>query len=253
MRFHNMMRQWCCRRPKIAVVAHLFYDDLAAEFMKYLKNIPVGYDLYISTKPEARDVLDKYYSNEIGRKRVKIRSVENRGRDMAPFVIEFKDDYPQYDLVCWLHSKKSTSYNSGLAGWREHLLENLLGSPKKISTIMSYFNRDAKLGLVFPEYYPAIERNIEWGANYNRVEKLAKRMNITIDPNAKLEFAAGSMFWFRPIALMPLFDLKIKLEDFENGSENMTDGTLAHAIERLILFVVEKQGYKYKKVRFINK
>jgi hypothetical protein len=50
------------------------------------------------------------------------------------------------------------------------------------------------------------------------------------------------MFWCRPQALKPLLDLELDLDEFERENGQM-DGTLAHAIERLFLFTVEKAGY----------
>ena len=58
------------------------------------------------------------------------------------------------------------------------------------------------------------------------------------------------MFWFRPKALYPIFNLGLKLEDFEMGSEKMMDGTFAHALERLFVIVTQKQGFLWKKVLF---
>jgi len=61
--------------------------------------------------------------------------------------------------------------------------------------------------------------------------------------NLETRFAAGSMFWFKPAALFPLLHLPITTNDFEleNGS---VDGTLAHAMERLLGIIPEQIGYK---------
>ena len=64
------------------------------------------------------------------------------------------------------------------------------------------------------------------------------------------EYPAGSMFWFRPQALEPFFSLNLNLNQFEKQSEKKIDGTLAHAIERLFLDVVEKAGFAHRKVLF---
>ena len=37
---------------KVAVVAHIYYDDLINEFLSYFQNIPMSFDLYVSTRPE---------------------------------------------------------------------------------------------------------------------------------------------------------------------------------------------------------
>ncbi|MNJ59189.1 hypothetical protein D3C77_548580 [compost metagenome] len=53
-------------------------------------------------------------------------------------------------------------------------------------------------------------------------------------------FPAGSMFWFRPEALVALEAILPAYFDVERG---LSDGTLPHAIERLICLLVKKAGY----------
>jgi lipopolysaccharide biosynthesis protein len=236
------------RYGKVAVVAHIYYDDLANEFVSYLKNIPVSFDLYVSTKPEARKKLNDLFKKHFGENHVEVRAVKNIGRDMAPFVVEFRDIYQKYDLVCWAHSKKSL-YDETLKDWRGYLLDNLLGSEKVVENILNYFKSDKKLGVVFPEYFPPIKDKVEWGSNKSNVLLLSKKMGVPINENDAIEFPAGAMFWFRPKALAPLFDAGLTLKDFENYTSR-NDGTFAHAIERVILYSARGKGFSSKKVLF---
>jgi len=48
----------------------------------------------------------------------------------------------------------------------------------------------------------------------------------------------------------PVFTLNLGEDDFEPGAENCEDGTLAHALERIFLKVVEHNGYRWKKILY---
>lgn len=72
-------------------------------------------------------------------------------------------------------------------------------------------------------------------------------LNIDFDPASPCIFPAGSMFWFRPKALSTLIDFDFSMEEFPE-EKGQTDGTLAHAIERGLLFVVEHNGYRHKAI-----
>lgn len=227
----------------IAVVCHLFHDDLASEFVSFFLNIPFPFDLYISTHESAVRRLDQLFSSELPHARVSVQAVENRGRDMAPFCVAFRGVYPRYDLVCWVHSKKSEEYNEKLGGWRLYLLDSLMGSRSRVCEILKLFEQDPLLGVLCAHHFPPILREVGWGANFSAVSILASRMGIPLDQASATDFPSGGMFWFRPQALSKLFNLRLSLNDFERGSERKIDGTLAHAIERLIILVARQSGY----------
>ena len=230
----------------LAVVCHLYHDDLASEFVHYLSNIPIPFDTFIST-----DTLAKKANIErqlLGRRagRVEVRLAQNRGRDIAPKLITFRDLYEQYEFVLHLHSK-SSRHAGELVHWRGFLLESLLGSEEVVESIFAAFVRYPDLGLVSAQHFEPIRHAINWTANFAHARALAARMGITLSPNRVLDFPGGSMFWARSAALRPLLDLELSFEDFD-PEEQQVDGTLAHAIERLFFFACERAGFKWIKV-----
>ena len=100
-------------------------------------------------------------------------------------------------------------------------------------------------------YYTEIVDMIGIGGNKDNLIKLFETMNLKIDKDFNnLSFPAGTMFWARSDALLPLFSLDIdslKFDD-ENGQ---VDGTMPHAIERSICLVSNSQGYK--SIQILNK
>ena len=57
------------------------------------------------------------------------------------------------------------------------------------------------------------------------------------------DFPIGTMFWARSAALKPLFDLKLARDDYP-PEPIPYDGTILHAIERLLPFVAQHAGYR---------
>ena len=59
-------------------------------------------------------------------------------------------------------------------------------------------------------------------------------------------FVAGSMFWFRPDALL-LFSSLTSPEEFE-PELGQIEGTLAHALERLTIIAARGAGYDFVEI-----
>ena len=232
--------------PRVAVIGHLFYPEIAAELLTYLANIPGDADLYLSTDTEAKRALLHAATSGWDRGTVDLRVMPNRGRDIAPKLVGFASAHAGYDLVLHVHSKRS-DHTGFLAPWRRFLYETLLGSPATVASIMDAFARLPRLGMLAPLHYEGIRRWIGWNGNLPQARALAERMGVSIQPGRALDFPSGSMFWARPAALAPLLDLGLGFGDFpeEGGQE---DHTTAHAIERLFFYSCERSGHDWLKI-----
>ncbi len=238
--------------PKIAIVVHCFYVEQLEAIIGFLENIPHESDLYVSSVAEISLAVRALLEKAFPKKKTAFRTVQNRGFDIASFVCEFRDVYPAYDLVLKIHTKKS-SQTSWLKEWGSYLLENVAGTPATVSLILKMFAEDKALGLVYPEIIPPLKQVLmkdPWQENWGICQKLASQLGILIRKEMSLDFPAGSMFWFRPKALELLFKLGLMPDDFPGGSSIRRNGTLAHAVERMLVLIVGKAGFSSHAVCF---
>ncbi len=231
---------------KIAAVVHIFYPELADEMKNLLRNIPCAVDVYISTNSSEKKIAIEKVFDDFDKGSVTVKIFPNRGRDVAPAFIGFREIFGGYDVCVHLHTKKSLHAEKILSGWRDYIYENLLGSPEIVGGILQILSNE-KIGAVFPQHFAPIRVYINWGTNYLNTKNFLRRLNISVDERNLIEFPAGSMFWFKPKALAPLFDSGLTFDDFPEECGQL-DGTLAHAIERAFLFIVEATGFCWVKI-----
>lgn len=232
--------------PNICVVCHLFYDDLAIEMCDVLRRIPYGFDLFVSTSDEEKRTRISAAFAELGKGRVEVRVVPNRGRDIAPKLVSFADVYDRYEYVLFVHGKKSAKSSVG-ERWRDTLIDGLVGSADTVRSIIAMMERHPSIGVVMTQHFEPIRPHLHWDHSFARARGLARQMGFDLSPRHVLDMPSGSMFWARTAALGPLLGLRLRTEDFpiENGQ---TRRTLHHTIERLFLFAAERAGFGWVKV-----
>lgn len=229
------------KRLKLALIAHIYFIDLVDEMASYIRNMPPGSEILITTPYNLVNQVERSMEYKLPGYIVTVEGVENRGRDILPFLGPFVQRYERYDLICKIHSKKSL-HAQGIDNWRRYLFETLLGSPEVVVDHLDRFQQDATLGLIYPDYTESIKPWIEWGSNKNQALWLLNELNCHFDESVQLDFPAGSMFWFRPQALKTLCKYGFGAADFP-PEEGQIDGTLQHAIERSFLYVLRSRGF----------
>ncbi|GAC1553175.1 MAG: hypothetical protein NVS2B5_11400 [Beijerinckiaceae bacterium] len=235
-----------CRHEKVAAIIHAFYPEVIPELFGPLRNIPCRTDLFISTDTEHKRAEIAAHCAVWDRGTVEIRICANRGRDIAPKIITFKDVYDTYEIFLHLHTKRSPHGGTPLSSWRHYLVENLIGSPE-IARCNLLLLEDPKIGIVFSQHLFDLRGILNWGYDYDLARLLLARVGVSLDKNVVLEFPSGSMFWGRSAAIRKLVDLNLDFADFPREAGQI-DGTLAHAIERIVLMVAEASGYEWLKV-----
>lgn len=231
-------RQPSGRRMAVGVFLHLFHDDLAPAFAGRLQHIGPDHRLHVSTDSDQKAARIRKALPH-----AEIRVLENRGRDIWPKLYGWADVQAGYDLVLHLHGKKS-SHSARLDDWLCHVLDCLTGSAEEVNRIISFFETIPHLGMVIPVTFQPVLNAAHWGANQDIARELAHRMGMTVDlpPDSGLRFPVGSMFWARPRAIGPLLDLKLSARHFPE-ERGQVDGTLAHAIERMLGVTCRTTGH----------
>ena len=226
---------------RIALHIHAFYPDLVAPILEALGQNQTPMDLLVSVVQERdRQRLVPLFQNYRGG-RVEVRAVPNRGRDLGPFCTTFADMIRRnYDIVGHIHTKRSPHASEALIQqWVYFIHTHLLGgrAAPMADRILGAMAADPHLGMVFPD-----DPNIlSWGENRPHAEILARRLGIDPLPEA-IVFPVGSMFWARVAALEPLLISGLDWGDYP-AEPVPIDGTMLHALERLLPLVVTKTGH----------
>jgi hypothetical protein len=228
---------------QIALHIHVHYLDKFEEIIAALEKNIIRPDLFISiTNPDLSLIINhllKDYSGQV----ISIEVFPNRGRDIGPFLGSMgREMISNYEYLGHIHTKKSPHTDSKTSSdWSRFLIANLLslGEINSADQIIQYLVSHSDIGLVFPDD-PQI---LSWGINYSHARGLANQMGIGVLPY-HFNFPVGTMFWCRASALAPLMELNLSIEDLPEEPLPI-DGTILHAIERLLPFIAEKAGFSY--------
>jgi glycosyltransferase involved in cell wall biosynthesis len=230
----------------VALHGHFHYPDQIGEFLLALAANRNTVDLFLTTtSAPAADILraatDTYRAGQ-----VIVEVVPNIGRDIYAFLHVLRTRlYGRYDIIGHIHSKRSvhTQDIDPEFGdqWRRFLWEHLLG-PRYCAgdTIIDALRRDNRLGLVFPENGYLVG----WEKNADSAAVLARRLDLPKPLPGHIEFPAGTMFWARIAALDKLIHTDLREDDMP-AEPVPIDGTVLHALERMLPLLCENAGYTY--------
>ena len=234
--------------PLIAIQAHIFYIDLFEEMMSRINNVPVKFDLYITTTSYMDKInIEKYLILNNKAEKYEILIVANKGRDVLPFILQMNQVYKKYKYICHIHSKK-TLFPALSKLWRSYLYDNLLGSKEIISEILYKFETYPKLGIIFPENYFRII-SYTYSSLFERTLYFMNNMLKDDFPTFKIdkapEYPAGDMFWARVSSIYQIFEkLEYIYKNYPEEKGHLYD-TILHSIEKLWIVVAQLNGYNY--------
>lgn len=211
-----------------ALVVHAYYPDTFQEILKspLVQQEPV--DLWISVSDLV--TADFFESLKIFKGRVKLFYLENKGRDVYPFLKIMPElASANYEWVCKLHSKRSPKQIDGEL-WRRDLYRELLSlqtSQKLNSTALNILAPRQSL----------LPVDLFMGGNFLKMRELFQLLNVPVTEPYQFLFIAGTMFWLRPQSLNRLLSLTESLDSLFEPEIDVIDGTTAHAFERIFYYL----------------
>lgn len=231
---------------KIGIFVYLYYENDVNKYILYLNQIDEEVKIHIfSSKQSVLDRVQTY----INRKNYEVILKPNRGRDISALLIAARPYIQKYQYICFIHDKSANGKHliADTNFWIENLWENTLLNQNYINQVIKLFQKNKALGLLFPpEPYGEFLSHWygdTWFNNFHLTKKLSQQLNLNADISTKYPiFTLGTVFWARVKCLDKLFNYPWQYENFDQEPLAI-DGTLSHAIERILPYVAQDSGY----------
>ena len=233
-----------CKAPRrgppnrIAVVFHAYHKEFIAECLEYIKNIPITFDLYVTTShsladPEIQMIRDKF-------EHAVLLNYPNVGSDIAPF-FELVSTVCSYDLVCKVHTKRDTERWGNV--WRQQLIGSVLGTEELVRSILDGFASDEHILAAGGEAFFKLGEVNSIPQTREQVRELAVAVGLDHHLDEAWCFFAGTVFWARPQVFGELARHACDSPRFSSAFQR--DGAIEHAWERLAgMVLLETSGSK---------
>jgi len=228
---------------EVVVHIHVHYLDVFETIMSRLSRQLENFQLVVSvTSPSLAAGVTEIITRQ-GNPSTSVVLAPASGRNFGSlFDLARKSEWSDDTLVCHLHTKKSPQFeDEGIGqGWMTFLLDNLLGTDNYTAadSIIRTFQRDEKLGLVFP-VDPLL---VAEGGNQAILTEMVRVFGLE-GKAIPADFPVGGMFWARGSVVKQVANRFASLE-FEKEPLAI-DGTKAHAIERLLPRAVASEGARW--------
>lgn len=237
-------------RERVLVIMHVHYASNAEHCLDVLKGINARAKVIVTcSSDESYEMCLKIAERESVAVDEIIRR-PNKGRDMSSYLVECRDKIRDSEFLCFLHDKSSPHAENRfkVMEWVRHCEDSLLDSSSYLAGVVSYFDENPHIGLLSPlppdwgKFY-----DCECPQNANKttssfMTELLHKMGASFGLGEYHVAPYGDMFWCRSVAIKPLLDMNWRYEDFPE-EPLASDGTLLHAVERILPYVCKKAGY----------
>ncbi|HKO82396.1 MAG TPA: rhamnan synthesis F family protein [Chitinophagaceae bacterium] len=240
--FHNYYgqhRKWIeFFSKKMTIPFNLFYNIVEDSFYNG------GEDDAILVEP--KDGVTGSYLNKLT-----VRKSPNLGKDIGGKLV-LLDTYlhlkEETEFIIFMHDKKSP-HKIQNKEWQQKLFQ--IVEPDFIAQALSFFKANPKTGIIAMQ--ESIQNEYDYsqqsfrGTNQLQLTQLRSEYGIK---NTDYRHVAGTMFWVRSLPLISFFtkhsplNIRKTLESGNVMDENT--GTITHAWERMLSWIITEQGYTIK-------
>ena len=221
---------------RVCIYLHIHYPEAINNFVEAVLRLPKNVKILISTTSaeKQQQILELIESNLL-LERLDLCFVytENRGRDLGAFIAVY-GHLMNYDVVCKLHAKKSPHLGDFGNNWFHYLLQSTIFNIDAVANIVEILSSSEDIGILAPTPFTGTN-NVDWGDNYSISNQISKNIfgsKLHLNEN-NLRYPSGTVFWFKPDALDHA-QFRSLCSDFFPEEPIPTDGTTAHALERII-------------------
>jgi len=236
----------------IAAIVHVSDIDEVDEVLRRLQYLPSGASVIVTTTEgvtaaRLERLLEAWAATNAHTYELRV-TPQSPGRDMADFFVGCRDilQSDEYDLVVKLHMRRAPwKTMNRLRYFRRYQFDNLLSSPGYVRNLLSLFEREEQLGVVFPPMihigYATMGRG--WAMLQPHAKRLAKRLGIRVPLDVISPLAPyGGMWVGRPAAFRAMMNRRWTFADYDWRFQRRF-GHLAHLQERLISAAAGQSGY----------
>lgn len=236
---------------KSVIVINLFYESTLEFYFEYINNLPDNIDVCIISSKDEVLAKSKIFNTH---KRTTYYHKQNRGRDYSAIFVELRDVIRKYDYFCFLHDKKELeqiddSYSSEGIYTIDNLWGNMIATKGYIYNVMELFSKHPDIGIMLPperigDYCGLWYRDV-WGeaSNYELCRMLISKFHFSIELSKEVSPLLATSFWVKTKTIEKLLSYEWKYEDFPDEPMPL-DGTISHALERLIPYTPKDYGMK---------
>ena len=229
----------------LVITCHVYYEQFADELLDALAQFPKDTIVLLTTPHQELAAGLKAQLTDLGLKNT-IKVTPNVGRNFGPLFVEFSRELMKYDSFIHVHSKKSVHSPKFADKWLKRNSDLLL-SQRGIERVYQILINKPSIGLVYSDASDLLRGiNFRWGRSKSAGSLFFQNREgfEKIKWSGRLSFPAGGMFWVRTESIRPLLEIDWKYEMFP-AELGQGDGTLQHAIERMLGALSRSRGFEH--------